>query len=205
MGTESEQVASVLLASRVVTVQTAEPLVAGSIEVLPLVINHTALFADVQARRMLTSAFSRHSLEADVIAGRAMAGIVWAAWVAESLRLPMTYLRGSAKGYGRGRQIEGANISGRGVVFVEKPINSVEDTLFAIEALRAAGGDVLRCVSLVSWDWPAANDALAVARIPLIALTSIPVLLKIAEKQGVLGSDDMQRIEQWRLSVIDVT
>ncbi|HKY93714.1 MAG TPA: orotate phosphoribosyltransferase, partial [Kiloniellales bacterium] len=43
----------------------------------------------------------------DVIAGGETAGIPFAAWMADRMGLPMTYIRKKPKGFGRNAQIEG--------------------------------------------------------------------------------------------------
>ena len=43
----------------------------------------------------------------DVVAGGETAGIAYAAWIAETLGLPMPYIRKKPKGFGRDAQIEG--------------------------------------------------------------------------------------------------
>ena len=55
----------------------------------------------------LANLIRKHYPETTIIAGTATAGIPHAAWVADILELPMVYVRSSAKGHGRSRQIEG--------------------------------------------------------------------------------------------------
>ncbi len=55
----------------------------------------------------------------DAVAGGETAGIPFAAWVADRLRLPMQYVRKKPKGFGRGAQIEGQLIPGQRVLLVE--------------------------------------------------------------------------------------
>lgn len=62
-------------------------------------------------RNKITNAFinmvNQLDVKPDVIAGCATAGIPHAAWLANELKLPMIYVRGSAKEHGKGNQIEG--------------------------------------------------------------------------------------------------
>lgn len=51
--------------------------------------------------------------EVDVVAGTATAGIPHAAWVADLLEKPMVYVRSTAKGHGKGNQIEGVLTPGQ--------------------------------------------------------------------------------------------
>src|SRR5690606_32551484 len=78
--------------------------------------------------RRLTDGFlavlDREGLAPDVIAGTATAGIPHAAWLADRLGLPMVYVRASAKGHGRGNQIEGRLDEGARVVLVEDLVST---------------------------------------------------------------------------------
>src|SRR5207244_11455457 len=103
-----------------------------------------------------------------------------AGWAAEALGLPMAYVRGAAKGHGRGRQIEGAGVTGRRVVLLEDTVSTGESVLGAAAALRAEGAELVRCVCIFTWGWQTTAAAFAAAALPLVALTALPELLDVA-------------------------
>jgi orotate phosphoribosyltransferase len=72
----------------------------------------------------LATLIKTHYPEAQVIAGTATAGIPHAAWVADLLDLPMSYIRSSAKGHGKQNQIEGIIHSGDKVVVIEDLVST---------------------------------------------------------------------------------
>ncbi len=134
----------------------------------------------------------------DVIAGTATAGIPHAAWLAERLNLPMVYVRSSAKGHGKGNQIEGASVAGKRVVLIEDLISTGGSSLQAVEALRAAGADVLVVAAIFSYNFDEASERFAAANMPFLSLTDYQTLLPVAVEQGYIDEGDREELAKWR-------
>jgi orotate phosphoribosyltransferase len=109
----------------------------------------------------------------------------------------MAYVRGAAKGHGRGRQIEGAQVAGKRVVLLEDTISTGESALAAAAALRADGAELARCICIFTWGWQATADAFANAALPLESLTSLAQLLDAAADDQVLSTTQRELIEEW--------
>jgi orotate phosphoribosyltransferase len=77
----------------------------------------------------------------DTIAGGETAGIPFAAFVAERMGLPMSYVRKQPKGYGRTAQIEGEMREGDRVLLVEDLTTDGGSKLKFVDAIRAAGAE----------------------------------------------------------------
>ena len=75
----------------------------------------------------------------DNIAGGETAGIPFAAFVAERMGLPMTYVRKKPKGYGRNARIEGEMKEGQRVLLVEDLTTDGGSKVKFAEAIRTAG------------------------------------------------------------------
>ena len=75
----------------------------------------------------------------DNIAGGETAGIPFAAFVAERMALPMTYVRKKPKGYGRNARIEGAMTEGERVLLVEDLTTDGGSKLSFVDAIRETG------------------------------------------------------------------
>src|SRR3954452_9125060 len=116
MSITTREIAAALLCASAVHLRPDEPFTFASGLRSPVYCDNRILLGDVVARRAVIAAFTAHCEGAEVLAGPATGGIPWAAWAAETLGLPMAYVRGTAKGHGRGRQIEGAAVAGRRVV-----------------------------------------------------------------------------------------
>ncbi|MBQ5595365.1 MAG: orotate phosphoribosyltransferase, partial [Alistipes sp.] len=89
--------------------------------------------------------------EVEVLMGTSTAGIAHAAITATILNLPMGYVRSGSKDHGRGNQIEGKLEAGQKVVVVEDLISTGGSCIEVVEALRAAGADVLGIVSIFTY------------------------------------------------------
>ncbi len=75
----------------------------------------------------------------DNIAGGETAGIPFAAFVAERMALPMTYVRKKPKGYGRNARIEGQMSEGQRVLLVEDLTTDGGSKLSFVDAIRETG------------------------------------------------------------------
>ncbi|NNE89183.1 MAG: orotate phosphoribosyltransferase [Silicimonas sp.] len=75
----------------------------------------------------------------DNIAGGETAGIPFAAFVAERMALPMSYVRKKPKGYGRGARIEGVMSEGDRVLLVEDLTTDGGSKLSFVDAIRETG------------------------------------------------------------------
>lgn len=75
----------------------------------------------------------------DNVAGGETAGIPFAAWMAERLALPMTYVRKKPKGYGRNARIEGEMGGGQRVLLVEDLTTDGGSKLSFVDAIRDTG------------------------------------------------------------------
>jgi orotate phosphoribosyltransferase len=155
------------------------------------------MLGDVAGRRLVTRSFTAHCEGAELVAGPATGGIPWAAWAAEVLGLPMAYVRGAAKGHGRGRQVEGASVAGRRVVLLEDTISTGESALAAAAALRAEGAELLSCVCIFTWGWQATAAAFDAAALALTSLTTLPDLLDVAVSEGALSVAQRGLVEDW--------
>jgi orotate phosphoribosyltransferase len=197
MPTTAHEIAAALLRAGAVHLRPEEPFTFASGLRSPVYCDNRILLGDVAARRAVTAAFTMHCAGAEVLAGPATGGIPWAAWAAEALGLPMAYVRGSAKGHGRGRQIEGAPIKGRRVVLLEDTVSTGESVLAAAAALRAEEAELVRCVCIFTWGWQSTASTFADAALPLVSLTALPALLDVATESGALGAAQRTVIEAW--------
>lgn len=75
----------------------------------------------------------------DNVAGGETAGIPFAAFMAERMGLPMTYVRKKPKGYGRNARIEGAMTEGQRVLLVEDLTTDGGSKLSFVDAIRDTG------------------------------------------------------------------
>ncbi|MFJ5791410.1 orotate phosphoribosyltransferase [Lysinibacillus sp. NPDC093197] len=133
----------------------------------------------------------------EIVAGTATAGIPHAAWVSDILDLPMVYVRSKAKEHGRGNQIEGKYTAGQKVVVVEDIVSTGGSSVTAVEALRAAGCEVLGVVCVYTYNLPRAEQAFEEAGIQYVSLTNFDFLIEAANESGAIKEEDIPFLKDW--------
>ena len=136
--------------------------------------------------------------EATAIAGVATGAIAQGALVADALGLPMCYVRPKAKDHGMGNQIEGTLAEGAKVVVVEDLISTGGSSLKAVEALRAAGFEILGMVASYTYGFPVAAEAFAAANVTLTTLTNYEAVVEAALKSGYIEEKHVPMLAEWR-------
>jgi orotate phosphoribosyltransferase len=139
-----------------------------------------------------------HFPDAEVIAGVATAGIPHGALAADLLKLPFVYVRSKPKEHGMGNQIEGELLAGQKVVVVEDLVSTGKSSLQAVEALRAAGAEVIGMCALFTYAFPAAYEAFKEAGVPLKTISDYNALIEVAVEQKLISEEEKITLAQWR-------
>lgn len=140
-----------------------------------------------------------HFPDAEVIAGVATAGIAHGVMAADLLKLPFIYVRSKPKEHGMGNQIEGYMEPGKKVVVVEDLVSTGKSSLQAVDAIRAAGGEVIGMCALFTYGFNAAAEAFEQANVPLHTISNYNALMEVAEEQKLIASEQKASLEQWRI------
>ncbi|WP_283152255.1 orotate phosphoribosyltransferase [Guptibacillus hwajinpoensis] len=136
--------------------------------------------------------------DAEVIAGTATAGIPHAAWVSDVLDLPMVYVRGSAKGHGKGNVIEGKVDEGQKVVVIEDLVSTGGSSIDAVKQLQSAGANVLGVAAIFTYGMKKGAEQFAAERIAWDTLTNFDELLTSAVETGMIEEREVQSLLHWR-------
>ena len=136
--------------------------------------------------------------EADIVAGVATGAIAQGALVAEELAKPFVYVRPKAKDHGMGNQIEGDVYPGAKVVVVKDLVSTGLSSLRAVDALRAAGVEVVGMVASFTYGFNVATEAFSNAGVKLITLTDYEAVLEAAKETGYIGEEVMPTLKEWR-------
>ncbi len=147
-----------------------------------------------QLVQVINSEFGRP----DMIAGVATGGIAHGALVAHDLGLPFIYVRSGAKEHGLKNQVEGDLTVGRSVVVVEDLVSTGQSSLNAVQALRDAGCEVKGMAAIFTYGFDEAQRAFAEAKVTLQALTSYPILVDQALRDGYITEKDLLPLNEWR-------
>ena len=151
-------------------------------------------FVKVELTRTILENFP----EAEAVAGVATGAIAQGALVADALGLPFAYVRSKAKDHGMANLIEGELQPGPKVVVVEDLISTGGSSLKAVEALRAAGYEVVGMVASYTYGFPVAEQAFADADVKLITLTNYEAVVAEALRTGYIADDQVPMLHEWR-------
>ena len=151
-------------------------------------------FVKVELTRTILENFP----EAEAVAGVATGAIAQGALVADELHLPFVYVRSKAKDHGMANLIEGELQPGTKVVVVEDLISTGGSSLKAVEALRAAGYEVVGMVASYTYGFPVAEQAFADADVKLITLTNYEAVVAEALRTGYIADDQVPMLHEWR-------
>ncbi|MFC2112784.1 orotate phosphoribosyltransferase [Bacteroidota bacterium] len=203
----SRILASYLLQSKAIIIDPANPFKWASGWLSPIYCDNRKTLSYPEIRSFIRDAFARQIREyfdtPDMIAGVATGAIAHAALVAETMELPLLYVRSSQKSHGLGNQIEGDISVGKKVVVVEDLVSTGGSSLSAVYALREAGLDVLGMAAIFTYGFPVATENFKKAGVNLHTLGNYHDLIKEAADTGYIRSEDLDTLNGWRENPAD--
>lgn len=132
----------------------------------------------------------------DNIAGGETAGIPFAAFVAERMALPMTYVRKKPKGYGRNARIEGDMSEGQRVLLVEDLTTDGGSKLSFVDAIRDTGATCAHTAVIFSYGiFPETEKVLGDHGVTLHALCTWWDVLAEARASGGFDAATLEGVE----------
>lgn len=146
----------------------------------------------------LTRIVLENFADADAIAGVATGAIAQGALVADTLALPYVYVRSTPKDHGLENLIEGNLKPGQKVVVVEDLVSTGKSSLKAVEAIRAAGCEVVGMVALFTYGFPIAVENFEKAGVKLITLSDYNSMLEVALEINYITESDIETLQEWR-------
>ncbi len=195
-------IAKLLLRIKAVFLRPEEPFTWASGIKSPIYCDNRLILSYPEEREVVENAITETVKtfypDAEFIAGTATAGIAHAALVAERLKLPMGYVRGSAKDHGRKNQIEGRISRGQKVVVIEDLISTGESVIECVRPLREVGADVLGIVSIFTYGMKKSVENLAAENLESHSLCDLDTLAKIAVDEGYIKPEDESKLLKFR-------
>lgn len=134
----------------------------------------------------------------DVVAGVATAGIPHGVLLADALQKPFIYVRSSAKDHGRRNAIEGELSARQKVLVIEDLISTGGSCLQAVEALQAAGAEVVGVLAIFQYGFARAEAAFADKNIRWQTLSNYDTLVREAIALGYISESDLNTLKKWR-------
>lgn len=196
-----KDIAKVLLRVGAVELSPNDPFTWASGIQSPIYCDNRLTMADPIGRKEIAQGLANmireHYPETTVIAGTATAGIPHAAWVADILQLPMVYVRSSAKGHGRSRQIEGRISKDDQAVIIEDLISTGGSSLNAAAALRSEGVQVTGIASIFTYELNKADEAFATENLTYHSLTNFGALIEASKEDGSIDDVSIDSLLAW--------
>ncbi len=198
----SESIAKQLLQIKAIKLQPANPFTWASGWKSPIYCDNRKTLSYPEVRDYIKLRFvdlvKELYPEADVIAGVATGAIAQGALVADELAKPFVYVRSAPKGHGMENLIEGDLTPGKKVVVIEDLISTGGSSLKAVEALRAAGCEVLGMLAIFTYGFPVAVENFETKAVKLNTLGDYQTLIKVAVESGYVSSDEVNTLTNWR-------
>ena len=205
----NRQVARGLLSISAVFLRPQEPFTWASGIKSPIYCDNRLILTAPEVRTLVENAIAdtvkREFPEAEVLMGTATAGIAHAAIAAHLLGMPMGYVRSGSKDHGRRNQIEGRLEKGQKVVVIEDLISTGGSVLDTVEALRAAGAEVLGVVSIFTYGMKKGIERLAAANVRNVSLTDLDTVAREGASVGYIAEADVARLLAFRDDPSDET
>ncbi|MEN3965551.1 orotate phosphoribosyltransferase [Mammaliicoccus sciuri] len=198
----TQNIAQSLLEIKAVTLSPDDPYTWSSGIKSPIYCDNRVTLAYPEIRENiyqgLIELIKEHAKDTEIISGTATAGIPHAAFVADQLKLPMSYVRSKSKGHGKGNQIEGALSKGKKVVVIEDLISTGGSSINAVEALIEDGAEVLGVFAIFTYGIHKAEKAFKAIDVPFYTLSNYDELISVAEKEGYIENKDIKTLKAWK-------
>jgi orotate phosphoribosyltransferase len=200
----AEQTAKMLLEVEAVRFMTDKPFIFTSGWASPVYTDCRRLISFPRVRRTLIDFGASLVLrdagfeQFDSVAGGETAGIPFAAWMADSLMLPMQYVRKKPKGFGRNAQIEGEIKPGERVLLVEDMTTDGRSKVNFCKALREAGAVVEHVFVFFFYDiFPEGKKVFSDLGVTLHFLATWWDVLAVAKKSGKFDKAKLAEVEKF--------
>lgn len=194
-----KDIAKSLLGTGAVKLNVKEPFTFVSGIKSPIYCDNRKMIGYPAERKVVVDAFVKKlsEKEFDVVAGTATAGIPWAAFIAAEMNKPMSYIRGEKKDHGAGRQIEGADFTGKRVIVIEDLISTGGSSIKAVEAARNEGAASVEVVSIFSYEFDKAFKNFTANNIPWESLSNFIALIELAREEKYLTEEEAEIASSW--------
>lgn len=197
-----KKIAENLLDIKAVFLNVKEPFTWASGIKSPIYCNNRLTLSYVEVRNNIEKALSELILkrfpECEMLMGTATAGIAHAAICADILKIPMGYVRDSAKDHGRVNQIEGKFSKGCKIVVIEDLISTAGSCIDVVNHLRSKGADVLGIASIFTYNMKKSFDRLRENDVVNYSISSLDTLLDVALEKEYIDEVEKTMILQFR-------
>lgn len=198
-----ETVAEILLKVDAVSLNPVHPFKYASGLFSPIYTDCRVITSYPDERKFIVDLFIDHINDVvgkeniDVIVGTASSGISLATYIGSRLKLPIAYVRSSAKDHGKGKQIEGVFKSGCRALLISDIMSTEESIPVSVRAIKEAGGEVIHCMTIFSNKLGIIEKFLEEEKIKYHSLTDLDTLLEVAIANKKISIDERNSVMEW--------
>ncbi len=145
---------------------------------------------------------SHRKIKMDVIAGGETAGIPFAAFLSQSLSLPLVYIRKKTKAHGIAKLVEGNLPKGKRVLLVEDLITDAGSKIHFAESIRANGAYIEDVLVVFDRNQGGA-EVLQRSGMSLHSLTDLDVALNVAQNNNIVTNNTITLVKKYLDSPIE--
>jgi len=200
----SEITARILLETGAVLFNAERPFVFTSGWASPVYVDCRRVISFPTWRNVLTQLAAREIerriglANIDSVVGGEAAGIPFAAWIADALRLPMQFVRKKAKGFGRNAQVEGVLAEGTRSLLIEDLTTDGRSKLNFCQALRRAGARVDHIFVIFYYDiFEQSRQIVSELGVTMHPLATWRDVLAVARTSGYFDSATLAEVERF--------
>ncbi|MFW5782423.1 MAG: orotate phosphoribosyltransferase [Candidatus Muiribacteriaceae bacterium] len=196
-----KEIAELLLDIKAVILRPEKPFRYASGILSPIYCDNRMIISYPEKRDIVRDSFieiiRKHSPEVGIIAGTATAGIPHAALIADTMGLPMIYVRSSSKGHGRENLIEGRMEKGENTIMIEDLVSTGGSSVRACKAVRENGGLLTHCYAIFTYGMKKAEENFAQNNITLHTLSDFSTLVDVAYQKGYITDSQKETVMLW--------
>ena len=136
----------------------------------------------------------------NLVVGLGHSGASLAAYLVEKMRVPMAYIRPSAKEHGKGNQIEGLITQGARALLITDIIDDSDHIPVSVRLLQEMGVEIVHVLSIFNLKLDVVDKFLKDEEIRYFTLTDLRVFLNVAAAEKLISLVERDEIEKWRKS-----
>lgn len=198
---DASKLSRMALESGAVQLNVEKPFTWASGYKMPIYNDNRLLLGKAEYRSFISEIFLKFldevSMNIDVIAGTATAGIPHATTLADKMKKPLIYVRASAKSHGMGNQIEGPLKEGQNVLLIEDLVSTGGSAINAVNAIRKSGGIVDLCLCIFSYGFSEAQRRFEEINCKYRSILTFPDLIEEARSMQLLPNEQIESLAVW--------
>lgn len=194
-------VAGILLKSKAVVLSPNKPFLYSSGLKGPIYCDNRLLISYVKEREDITDCFVKMIMDTgcsfDLIAAIATAAIPWGAWIAQSFKIPLIYIRSARKDHGRAKEIEGEYQKISEAIIIEDTINQGTGSLHGVNVLRENKIKIKQIFAIVNYGFDHVFSRFCKQEVNINSLCSLQNIIEAGIKENIINQDDKKTIMHW--------